>query len=112
LQEADKTAERSLKRAKTALREADVVYCAGFAFDQLNWSLLDLDEHAQKLRVLNYDNHPRINATLARMGVNPEQVTHGTPEKPLGVGEAARRGFFDQLPPEKSVYESRGLISM
>ncbi|CAN0475345.1 unnamed protein product, partial [Phaeothamnion confervicola] len=94
LQESDRVAEKELKIAKAALKEADVIFCAGFAFDDLNWSLLDLDEHADKLRVLNYDNHPRINATLSRMGVDSTQVWHGEAEKPLGVGLAAQRGFF------------------
>lgn len=82
--------------ARTALRQADDIFCAGFAFDPLNVELLGLGEFSPRIFALNYDGHAGLNAYLAELGVSQKKVWQPRAGERMSVGNAADQGFFSQ----------------
>ncbi len=88
-----------IQDAVRALKTADAIYCVGFAFNVLNRELIELDQHSNKMFVLNYDGHAGLSHTLEVMRVPQDRVWRGNRSTPRGVGDAAKEGFFEQRLP-------------
>lgn len=88
----------AVTEAKRLLTEAHRVYCVGFAFEQLNLELLEGSKWGMKSVALNYDGNVKVTNAMKRIGLRSSDIWSGTDTKPMALGMAASRGFFDARP--------------
>lgn len=81
--------------ARKALLAADRIYSVGFAFEQLNLDLLEANIWGARTVALNFDGNIKVSNSMRRVGVQSKNIMSGTEDKPLPVGLAASRGFFE-----------------
>jgi hypothetical protein len=85
----------AVRRARIRLDKAKHIIAIGFDFDSKNVELIELAKHANKIHALNFDGNRAFDNRVLSLGVPDRQILRGSSAAPLGVSQAAARGFFD-----------------